>query len=443
MRSGYELRAQRPEEHPDQAERRHGLERHPAMAGDDPVQAKHRERRQHERGDHRQRRSGEHQVRAGAADRLAQRLDPDVAIAPVLGGVERPVEGREEAVVEHLHDDQQANRRPHHPGQQAPGGGGQDQGQGDHDHTLERELHERTGCEEAGLVGSDECTPDEQEREQRDHDGYGHADWSVPGVHSRIPLRNGRRLEAGRRPVAPQPPDVAPERLGKQGERGREADAGESDRAAHRLPRSRARRPGSPRPPCASRGRAAARASTRPATRRPGTRSVPGRSGAPTRRPRGRRRRPARGSGTRRPRRPSARPASTPSRCAARRIRRRSRAPAPRLRAPPAGRPALTRRTSPRPAPRRRRPASRARASPTRPGRSAPSDCGAGCGPARRPWPRRRRHRRATRRDRGRPSPRAPRAAAPGRPARSPGHPEPTEACLGTRTYERKVPWMG
>ena len=191
VRAGDELRTQRPEEHPDQAERRDGLERHPSMAGDDPVQAKHRERRQHERGDHRQRRPGEDQVRAGAADRLAQRLDPDVAIAPVLGGVERPVEGREEAVVEHLHDDQQADRRPHHPGQQAPGGSGQDEGQGDHDHTLERELHERTGCEEAGLVGSDECSPHEQEGEQREHARDGHTDgpMSAADASGGIPLR--------------------------------------------------------------------------------------------------------------------------------------------------------------------------------------------------------------------------------------------------------------
>ena len=202
MRAGDELRTQRPEEHPDQAERRDGLERHPSMAGDDPVQAKHRERRQHERGDHRQRRPGEDQVRAGAADRLAQRLDPDVAIAPVLGGVERPVEGREEAVVEHLHDDQQADRRPHHPGQQAPGGSGQDEGQGDHDHTLEREPHERTGCEVAGLVGRDKCGPHEQEREQREHARDGHADAPVSAADASggIPLRQpppsgGRRAD--------------------------------------------------------------------------------------------------------------------------------------------------------------------------------------------------------------------------------------------------------
>ena len=167
--------------------------------------------------------------------------------------------------------------------------------------------------------------------------GDGHADASVSGIPSGIPLRHRCPLEAGSRPVAPQPPDVAAERLGEQGERGGEADAGEGEREHarcrdHKRDALRRRNRLSPVAPAA-----AARASTRPATRRPGTRSGPRRSGAPTRRPRGRRRRRARGSGTRRPRRPSARPGSTPSRCAARRIRRRSRAPARRPRAPPAG----------------------------------------------------------------------------------------------------------
>ena len=52
---------------------------------------------------------------------------------------------------------------------------------------------------------------------------------SVPGVPDGIPLRHRCRLEAGRRPVAPEPPDVAAERLGEQGERGGEGGAGEGD----------------------------------------------------------------------------------------------------------------------------------------------------------------------------------------------------------------------
>ena len=168
------------------------------------------------------------------------------------------------------------------------------------------------------------------------------------------------------------------------------------------------------------------------------------RSGAPTPRPWRRRRRPGRGSGTRRPRRPSARPGfdavpvrratypSTKSSASATAASATSVATCADL---------LERvRGQRRDADGQRRPHERhppGRADPLRAvaeqaaGQRGVHDHAAG------------ELRPATRRDRGRPSPRAPRAAAPGRPARSPGHPEPTAACLGTRTYERKVPWMG
>ena len=54
---------------------------------------------------------------------VAQRLDADGGVAPVVDGIERPVEGREEAEVEELHEHQQAERRPDHPGHDAPGAG--------------------------------------------------------------------------------------------------------------------------------------------------------------------------------------------------------------------------------------------------------------------------------------------------------------------------------
>ena len=121
-RVGDELRAEHPAEHPDDAERRDGRERPAAVAGRDPGQAKHRQRREDEHGDDEHRRAGDGQVRVRPADRVAQRLDADPGVAPVVDRVERPVEGREEADVEDLHDHQQAEHRPDDPGQEAPRG---------------------------------------------------------------------------------------------------------------------------------------------------------------------------------------------------------------------------------------------------------------------------------------------------------------------------------
>ena len=50
-----------------------------------------------------------------AADRVAQRLDADAGVAPVVDRVERPVEAREEPHVEQLHEHQQAEHRPERP----------------------------------------------------------------------------------------------------------------------------------------------------------------------------------------------------------------------------------------------------------------------------------------------------------------------------------------
>ena len=109
------------------------------------------------------------QVRGRPADRVAHRLDPDPGVAPVADGVERPVEGREEAEVEDLHDHQQTESRPDDPGQEASSGGGQDEGQSDDDEALERDPHERAGRETTRLVGSDEGGPHEQNGEDREH----------------------------------------------------------------------------------------------------------------------------------------------------------------------------------------------------------------------------------------------------------------------------------
>ena len=72
-------------------------------------------------GDAEQRRRRRRPGSRPSADRVAQRLDADGGVAPVVDGIERPVEGREEADVEELHEHQQAERRPDHPGQERAG----------------------------------------------------------------------------------------------------------------------------------------------------------------------------------------------------------------------------------------------------------------------------------------------------------------------------------
>ena len=106
------------------------------------VSAEHRQRGQDERGDAEEHGAGGHQVGIRAAEGVAHRLDPDGGVAPVVDRVERTVERGEEAEVEELHHHQQAERRPDHPRQEAPGAGGQDGGQQHDDDPFEREPDE-------------------------------------------------------------------------------------------------------------------------------------------------------------------------------------------------------------------------------------------------------------------------------------------------------------
>ena len=154
---------------------------------------------------------------------------------------------------------------------------GQDEGQRDHDDALEREPHERAGREQARLVGGDEGDPHDEEGEDRE-DG---------GPRAAAPIR--RDAPVGGVPAAPEPPDVAAERLGKQGERGGEGRAGQGRRHdTRRCDRQRdPLRRRDDLAPVASRQR---RAHPREAATRPrGTRSARRRSRAPMRLPRGRR----------------------------------------------------------------------------------------------------------------------------------------------------------
>ena len=61
------MRAERPTEHPDDAERRDGPERPPAVAGRDPGQAEHRQGHEDEHGDDEHHHADEDQVRAPCA----------------------------------------------------------------------------------------------------------------------------------------------------------------------------------------------------------------------------------------------------------------------------------------------------------------------------------------------------------------------------------------
>ena len=100
---------------------------------------------------------------------------PNREEAPVVDRVERTVEGDEEADVEELHQHQQAERRPDHPREDAPGAGGQDDGQQHDDDPFERKPHEGAGREPPRLDRSDQGDPHDDEREQRERDGSGGA----------------------------------------------------------------------------------------------------------------------------------------------------------------------------------------------------------------------------------------------------------------------------
>ncbi len=233
---GCDRSAERPAERPHDAERRDGRERPPAVAGSDPGQAKQGQGREHEHGDAEHRRSGDEQVRLRPADRVAQRLDGDAGVAPVGNRIERPVEGLEEPHVEDLHDDQQTEKRAGDTGQEAPRGGGQDESQGDRDEALEREAHERAGRETTQVVRSDEGDPHDQDGEDREHgsDARAHASASWAGGSGdsapEVAVRSRRHSTVRGVPAAPQPPHVAAERLGEQGERCDEGGLGQSPR---------------------------------------------------------------------------------------------------------------------------------------------------------------------------------------------------------------------
>ena len=192
------------EGHPDHAQRRDRPQRPATMAGRDACQAQQREHRDGEQGDHQRSRDGGDEVRSRGADRVAQRLDPDPRVARVVDGLERPVERREEADVEDLDDDEQAQHRSRDHDQHAPPAGGQEDGHGDDDEELEREPRERAEREAARLVRRDERGPDEQQGSERER----HRD-------ARVQLRGRRGV-----PAAPQPPHALADRRREQHERG-------------------------------------------------------------------------------------------------------------------------------------------------------------------------------------------------------------------------------
>ena len=106
-------------------------------------------------------------------------------------------------------------------------GRGQDEGQRDDDEALEREPDERVGREPARLVGSDERDPHDEQREQRERDATPARTRprAGPPPEAAIPARSRLRRDPCGAAAAPQPPHVAAERLGQQGERGGEGDA--------------------------------------------------------------------------------------------------------------------------------------------------------------------------------------------------------------------------
>ena len=139
--------------------------------------------------------------------RVAQRLDADARVARVVDGPERPVEGGEEADVEHLHDDEHAQHRSRDDGQHAPRRRGQQRGHGDEHQQLEREPREPAEVEAVGPVRRDERGPDEEQGERAER-------------HGDAPARRPRRA------AAPQPPGALPHRGGERDERDGEEDLG-------------------------------------------------------------------------------------------------------------------------------------------------------------------------------------------------------------------------
>ena len=147
------------------------------------------------------------EVGGGLPGRVAQRLDADARVARVVDRPERPVEGGEEADVEHLHDDQHAQHRSRDDGQHASRRGGQQRGHRDDDEELEREPREPAEVEAVGPVGRDERGPDQQQGEGAER----HGDTTARGP---------------RGAAAPQPPGALRHRGGERDERDGEEDLG-------------------------------------------------------------------------------------------------------------------------------------------------------------------------------------------------------------------------
>ena len=223
-----DLRAQHPAEHPDDAERQDDRERPAAVAGCDPGQAKHRQRREDEHADSEHDRSGDSQVRLCPADRVAQGLDADPRVAPVGDRVEGAVEGLEEPHVEDLHDHQEAQNRSGDARHEALRAGRQEEGQRDEEQALEREPHERTGREAIQLVGSDEGDPDDEHGENGEHERDAGSHGAAPGAGvTGVRLRCGRASSLRGVAVAPQPGHVVSERLGEQRKRDEQGGLGQ------------------------------------------------------------------------------------------------------------------------------------------------------------------------------------------------------------------------
>ena len=141
------------------------------------------------------------------AEGVVHEPEPGLELAAVGDDVERAVEHRERAQVEDLEQGDDAEDHPdgdrHGPRRatrEDQGGAGQDDG-------LHRDPQEGAGGEPGGLRRRHQCEPDERTGQ------HGGGD---PDAPPRRPRPRVRRAPA--RPVAPQPPHVAPERLGEQGQ---------------------------------------------------------------------------------------------------------------------------------------------------------------------------------------------------------------------------------
>ena len=285
---GGDRRADDAEDHPDHAQRRRRPERPAAVAGRDPRHAQQRQDREGEERDDEHDRDGDGEVRARAADRVAQRLDADPRVARVVDGVERPVEGREEPDVEDLHEHEHAQHRSHDHGQHAARGGGQQDGQGDDDEELEREAaRTRRAVRRLGWFGATRAAQTSSRARTVSATRDARAQRPALGLTD-VALRH---LIARGVPAAPQPPRALADRRRQRGERGDQEGLRERP-GQHLGGRDRQHDPLRRRDDLAPAARRQRRAHPR---QQPlageEQRSAPPRSRAPTRRTRGRRRR--------------------------------------------------------------------------------------------------------------------------------------------------------